>query len=73
MKDTYSFVTCVKKSLHSAVVINKTFKIQIVKSSGYNTDYIVVLTQSHDALFIQLFCCFCRMFSSDTKIFLGFI
>jgi hypothetical protein len=43
MKDMYGFVTCVKKSLHSVVVINKTFKIPTVKPSGYNTDYIVVL------------------------------
>jgi hypothetical protein len=25
------------------VVVNKTFKIPTVKSSGYNTDYIVIL------------------------------
>jgi hypothetical protein len=32
-----------KQSIHSAFLIDKTFKIQIVKSSGYNTNYIVVL------------------------------
>jgi hypothetical protein len=32
-----------KESIHSAFVVNKNFKIQIVKSSGYNTDHIVVL------------------------------
>jgi hypothetical protein len=31
-------------SLHTAVVINKTFIIHKVKLSGYNTNYIVVLT-----------------------------
>jgi hypothetical protein len=31
-----------KKSLPSVVVINKIFKIQIVKSPGCNTDYICV-------------------------------
>jgi hypothetical protein len=36
-------VLYVKESLHSAVVVKKNFKIQIVKSSGYNTDYIVLL------------------------------
>jgi hypothetical protein len=33
----------VRESLHSAVVVSKTLKIPTAKSSGYNTDYIVVL------------------------------
>jgi hypothetical protein len=31
------------KSFHSAVVVNKDFKIPTVKSCGYNIDYIIVL------------------------------
>jgi hypothetical protein len=33
----------VKEYIHPVVVVNKSFKILIVKSSGYNTNYIVVL------------------------------
>jgi hypothetical protein len=29
-----------KNSLHSVVVVNKTFKVQLVQLSGYNADYI---------------------------------
>jgi hypothetical protein len=41
--DAYSFIIYVKESIYPAVVVNKTLKISTVKSSGYNTDYIVVL------------------------------
>jgi hypothetical protein len=43
IKDAYNFVIYVKGSLHSMVVVNTTFEIQIVKSSGYNTDYSYIL------------------------------
>jgi hypothetical protein len=32
-----------KQSIHSVVIIDKTFKIQTVKTSGFNTNYIVIL------------------------------
>jgi hypothetical protein len=32
-----------KESTHLVAVIDKTYKIPTVKSSGYNTNYIVVL------------------------------
>jgi hypothetical protein len=32
-----------KESIHSVVLVDKTFKIPTVKSFGYNTDYIFVL------------------------------
>jgi hypothetical protein len=31
-----------KESVHSVVLIGKTFKLPIVKSCGYNTNYIVI-------------------------------
>jgi hypothetical protein len=37
------FIVCMKQSIHSVVLTDKTFKIPTVKSSGYNTNYIVVL------------------------------
>jgi hypothetical protein len=43
IKDAYGFIICIRESVHSVVLIDKTFKIPIVKSSGYNTIYIVVL------------------------------
>jgi hypothetical protein len=39
VKDAYDFIVCMKESIHSVVIIGKTFKIPIVKSSGYNTNY----------------------------------
>jgi hypothetical protein len=38
-----AFCDICQKSLHSVVTVSETFKIQAVKSSGYNTDYTVVL------------------------------
>jgi hypothetical protein len=42
MKDAYDFI-CMKVSIYSVVIIDKTFKMPIVKTFGYNTNYIDVL------------------------------
>jgi hypothetical protein len=39
----YGCTIYVKAPIHPVIVVNKTFKIQIVKSSGSNTNHIVVL------------------------------
>jgi hypothetical protein len=43
IKDAYGVIIHVKEPTRSVFVVNKIFKIPTAKSSGLNTDYIVIL------------------------------
>jgi hypothetical protein len=45
------FIVYTEKSLYSVLIVNKNCKIQLVKWSGYNVDYIIVLINKIDFLF----------------------